>query len=65
MLMSQQPNTSREPADVGLSEANLYAADNDKQLMRFLELCDPDAPLDSLDSHIACVNNYFCHCDMF
>ena len=42
----------RTPTDVGLSDANLYIAAEDEAMMGFLQLCDPDAPLDSLDAHI-------------
>ena len=40
------------PADVGLDIAFEYNAHDDVALLQFLQLCDPDAPIDTVDEHI-------------
>ena len=44
---------NKTPTEVGLDNSKLYSAATDSALIQFLQLCDPDDPLDSIDSHIA------------
>ena len=40
------------PSEVGLDRTKVYNAEIDSALIRFLQLCDPDDPLDNLNPHI-------------
>jgi hypothetical protein len=40
------------PSELGLDSSLEYNASTDGQLLSFLELCDPDAALDTIESHM-------------
>jgi hypothetical protein len=40
------------PSELGLDSTLEYDASNDKSMLEFLQLCDPDAALDTIESHI-------------
>lgn len=44
---------NKSPEDVGLDRSKMYSADKDAAIIKFLQLCDPDESIDTLDSHIA------------
>ena len=40
------------PSELGIDSSLEYAASNDEQMLSFLQLCDPDAALNTIDSHV-------------
>jgi hypothetical protein len=40
------------PSELGLDSSLEYNASNDKSMLEFLQLCDPDAALDTIESHV-------------
>ena len=40
------------PTELGLDNSSEYNASNDEPMMTFLQLCDPDAALDTIESHL-------------
>ena len=43
---------NKTPSEVGLDGSKMYRAESDSALIKFLEMCDPDDPLDNLNPHI-------------
>ena len=40
------------PSELGIDSSLEYTASNDEQMLSFLQLCDPDAALNTIDSHV-------------
>ncbi len=43
---------SLTPSELGLDSSLEYTVSNDEQMLSFLQLCDPDAALNTIDSHV-------------
>jgi len=44
---------NKTPSEVGLDISKMYNADDDTSILKFLQLCDPDAVIDDLESHLS------------
>jgi hypothetical protein len=44
---------NKSPSEVGLDGSKMYNASGDTSILTFLQLCDPDAVIDNLESHIS------------
>jgi hypothetical protein len=44
---------NKTPSEVGLDIGKMYNAGGDTSILQFLQLCDPDAILDDLESHMS------------
>ena len=46
-------SSNKSPSEVGLDVSKMYNASGDKSISTLLQLCDPDAVIDDLDSHMS------------
>jgi hypothetical protein len=44
---------NKTPSEVGLDISKMYNAGDDTSILKFLQLCDPDAVIDDLESHLS------------
>jgi hypothetical protein len=44
---------NKTPSEVGLDSNKMYNASDDTSILQFLQLCDPDAIIDDLESHMS------------